>query len=45
MTAKLWQVMLENIESRYALENIPFALLKKIARTPKKTLHKMLAAY
>jgi len=45
MTAKLWQAMLENIESRYALENIPFALLKKIARTPKKALDKMLAAY
>jgi len=45
MTAKLWQVMLEDIESRYALENIPFALLKKIARTPKKALDKMLAAY
>jgi len=45
MTAKLWQEMLESIESRYALENIPFALLKKIARTPKKNLHKMLQAY
>ena len=45
MTAKLWQVMLDSIESRYDLENIPFALLKKIGRTPKKTLHKMLTAY
>ncbi|NQZ32367.1 MAG: 3'-5' exonuclease [Oceanospirillaceae bacterium] len=42
MTAKLWQAMLESIETRYGITNIPFALLKKIARTPKKALHGML---
>ena len=44
MTAKLWQTMLESIEARYGIVNIPFALLKKIARTPKKALHEMLEA-
>ena len=44
MTAKLWQTMLESIAARYGIVNIPFALLKKIARTPKKALHEMLEA-
>jgi len=45
MTAKLWQAMLESIESRYGIDDISFALLKKIARTPKKALQGMLEKY
>ena len=45
MTAKLWQTMLGSIEARYGIVNIPFALLKKIARTPKKGLHGLLESY
>ncbi|NQZ07631.1 MAG: 3'-5' exonuclease [Algicola sp.] len=42
MTAKLWMVMLETIEQRYNLDNIPFKLLQKVAKTPKKAVNALL---
>ena len=42
MTAKLWMVMLETIEQRYNLVNIPFKLLQKVAKTPKKAIDALL---
>jgi DNA polymerase-3 subunit epsilon len=42
MTAKLWMVMLETIEQRYNLDNIPFRLLQKVAKTPKKAIDDLL---
>ena len=42
MTANLWLAMLEQIQSDYDIENIPFKLLLKLAKTPKKNVHKLL---
>ncbi|MGY8701034.1 MAG: 3'-5' exonuclease, partial [bacterium] len=42
MTAKLWLSMLDYIERQYRLESIPFALIQKLAQTPKKAVCKFL---
>lgn len=42
MTAKLWLAMLDEIANRYNLDSIPIALIKKICKTPKKSVHKMM---
>ena len=42
MTAKLWLSMLDDIESRYDKPSIPFALLQKVTKTPKKAVGKLL---
>ena len=42
MTAKLWLAMLEYIERQYCIESIPFALIQKLAKTPKKAVSKFL---
>lgn len=42
MTAKVWLSMLENIESRYQIFDLPFSLLKKLTKTPKKSVDKLL---
>lgn len=42
MTAKLWLAMLDNITMRYNIPSIPFALLQKLTKTPKKSVHKFL---
>lgn len=42
MTAKLWLLMLEDIAARYNLENIPIALIRKLCKTPKKSVHRMM---
>ncbi|MFT7559785.1 MAG: DNA polymerase-3 subunit epsilon [Flavobacteriales bacterium] len=43
MTAKLWLAILADISRRTHTDNIPFALVKKIAKTPKKNIEKVLA--
>jgi DNA polymerase-3 subunit epsilon len=45
MTAKVWMKMLEHITARYGLLDIPFDLIKKIAKTPKKNINKLLLSY
>jgi DNA polymerase-3 subunit epsilon len=45
MTAKVWMKMLEDITARYGLLNIPFELIKKLAKTPKKDIDKLLSSY
>lgn len=45
MTTKLWLVMLDNIKSRYQLAEIPFSLVQKITKTPKKSVDAMLTRY
>ena len=45
MTAKVWMKMLEDIGERYGLFDIPFELIKKLAKTPKKGVDKLLATY
>ena len=42
MTAKLWLAMLDYIERQYSIESIPFALIKKLAKIPKKAVCKFL---
>jgi len=42
MTAKLWLAMLEDIDRRYNIASIPFALLQKLTKTPKRAVHKFL---
>jgi DNA polymerase-3 subunit epsilon len=42
MTAKLWLAMLDYIERQYSIEPIPFALIQKLAKTPKKAVCKFL---
>lgn len=43
MTTKLWLAILNNISHRTQLETVPFSLAKKIAKTPKKNIEKVLA--
>ena len=42
MTAHLWLAMLDYIRKDYDIDNIPFNLLEKLAKTPKKNVHKLL---
>lgn len=42
MTAKLWLAMLETIDTKYDLSEIPFALVKKLSKAPKKSVHGIL---
>ena len=45
MTAKVWMKMLEDIGERYGVFDIPFELIKKLAKTPKKGIDKLLLSY
>ncbi len=42
MTTKLWLAMLDDITMRYNIPSIPFSLLQKLTKTPKKSVHKFL---
>ena len=41
MTAKLWVAMLEDIQTRYGLDSVPFSLIQKLTKTPKKSIDLM----
>lgn len=41
MTAKLWTVMLDDITERYAMSEIPFSLIQKLGKTPKKSVQNL----
>ncbi|MGK2232368.1 MAG: DNA polymerase-3 subunit epsilon [Colwellia sp.] len=45
MTAELWVIMLNDISVRYGLADIPFSLIKRLAKTPKAQVNKLLANY
>lgn len=45
MTAKVWMAMLEDIGERYGIFDIPFSLIKKLTKTPKKAVDKLLSTY
>jgi len=45
MTAKVWMKMLEDIGERYGLFDISFELIKKLTKTPKKGIDKLLSSY
>ncbi|MBL4630927.1 MAG: 3'-5' exonuclease [Paraglaciecola sp.] len=44
MTAKLWINMLDDISHLITAEKVPFSLVQKLAKTPKKTVNKWLQA-
>jgi len=41
MTAKLWLALLNNIEEQYGLSTIPFKLMKKLTKTPRRGVHEL----
>ncbi|MFT5014783.1 MAG: DNA polymerase-3 subunit epsilon [Dinoroseobacter sp.] len=45
MTAKVWMAMLENMGERYEIFDVSFDLIKKLTRTPKKNVNKLLSSY
>ncbi|AWB58157.1 3'-5' exonuclease [Colwellia sp. Arc7-D] len=45
MTAELWIIMLDDIKTRYELEHIPFSLIKRLSKTPKAQIDKLLTNY
>jgi DNA polymerase-3 subunit epsilon len=42
MTAKVWLAMLSDIQEQFALEAIPFSLMKKLNKTAKKSVREFL---
>lgn len=42
MTTKLWSSMLNDIDQLYQLSNIPFSLMQKLTKTPKRAVHNLL---
>jgi DNA polymerase-3 subunit epsilon len=42
MTAKLWLKMLDDIERRISKEFVPFELITKLSKTPKKDINRLL---
>ncbi|MFT5134416.1 MAG: DNA polymerase-3 subunit epsilon [Gammaproteobacteria bacterium] len=45
MTAKVWIAMLESMGERYNIFDISFDLIKKLTKTPKKNVNKLLSSY
>ena len=42
MTTKLWLALLSNIEEQYGLSTIPFKLMKKLTKTPRRAVDELL---
>ncbi len=45
MTAKLWLVMLDEIRQRYRIHSIPFSLITRLIKTPKKSVANLLECW
>ncbi len=45
MTAQLWLTMLDTINERYELAQIPFKLLQQLGKTPKKSVDQFFAKW
>lgn len=45
MTAKLWLAILDDIELQTNLDEVPFSLIQKLAKTPKARVDKFLDGY
>ncbi len=45
MTAKLWLTMLEDIQQRAGIDQVPFAMIQKLTKTTKANVGKFLANY
>ena len=45
MTAKLWLAMIDDIQQKTQLDEVPFSLIQKLAKTPKAKVSKLLSSY
>ncbi|SEL73297.1 DNA polymerase-3 subunit epsilon [Colwellia chukchiensis] len=45
MTAQLWLIMLQELNTGYGIENISFSFIKRLAKTPKAKVNALLASY
>ena len=45
MTAKVWMAMLEDVAERYGLFDLSFVQIKKLSKTPKKSVDKLLSSW
>ena len=45
MTAKVWLAMLEDIGERYGVFDLSFEQIKKLVKTPKKSINKLLVSW
>lgn len=45
MTSHLWLAMLDNIGERYNLFDLSFQQIQQLCRTPKKSVHRLLASW
>lgn len=45
MTAKLWTAMLDDIKQQAGISDVPFSLITKLSKTPKKSIQSFLANY
>ncbi|WP_019026539.1 3'-5' exonuclease [Colwellia piezophila] len=45
MTAKLWLAMLEDIQEKAAIDEVPFSLVQKLTKTTKGNVAKLLASF
>lgn len=45
MTAKLWLTLLDDINDQISLDYVPFTLLKRLSKTPKKDVPTLLAKW
>ncbi|MGB0935948.1 MAG: PolC-type DNA polymerase III [Colwellia sp.] len=45
VTAKLWLAMVDDVALQAGLDEVPFSLIQKLARTPKAQVNKLLANY
>jgi DNA polymerase-3 subunit epsilon len=45
MTAKLWLAMIEDIKKKSGIEDVPFSLITKLAKTPKRSIDTFLNGY
>jgi DNA polymerase-3 subunit epsilon len=43
MTVKVWMAMLDTLRNQYVLDDIPFSLIQKLNKTPKKSVHAFLS--
>jgi len=43
MTVKVWMAMLDSINERYGWSDVPFSVIQKLNKTPKKSVHQFLS--
>ena len=43
MTARLWLTMIDDMKRQYGINDVPFSLMQKFAKTPKANINKLFA--